>query len=85
MTAFWTSPRGTSRQAGDCRPRLVQRLEPLLVQALVPELSVEALDVAVLHWPAGSIRMCLTPWLCAQGMNARLVNSGPLSVRTANG
>ena len=32
---------------------LVQRLEPMLVQALVPELAVEALDVAVLHRPPG--------------------------------
>jgi hypothetical protein len=37
---------------GGGRSSLVQRLEPLLVQALVPELSVEALDVAVLHGPA---------------------------------
>src|SRR6185312_9920345 len=33
-------------------PGLVQGLEPLLVQVLVPELAVEALDVAVLHGPA---------------------------------
>lgn len=31
---------------------LVQHLEPLLIQALVPELAVEALDVAVLHGAA---------------------------------
>ena len=36
----------------DARSGLLQRLEPFLVQALVPELSVEALDVAVLHRPA---------------------------------
>jgi hypothetical protein len=30
----------------------LQRLEPLLVQALVPELPIEALDVALLHGPA---------------------------------
>jgi len=30
---------------------LLQRLEPVIVQALVPELAVEALDVAVLHRP----------------------------------
>ena len=33
-------------------PGLVQRLEPLLVQALVAESPVEALDVAVLHRPS---------------------------------
>ena len=32
---------------------LMQVLEPLLVQALVPELAVEALDVAVLHRSSG--------------------------------
>ena len=32
--------------------RLVQRLEPVLVEALVPEAPVEALDVAVLHGPS---------------------------------
>ena len=36
----------------DARSGLLQCLEPLLVQALVPELAVEALDVAVLHRPA---------------------------------
>ena len=34
---------------GDSRPRLGQGFEPVLVQALIAELSVEALDVAVLH------------------------------------
>ncbi len=51
---------------GDGGPGLLQRPEPLLVQALVAELAVEALDVAVLH---GSPRldqdmpdaMCLRP------------------------
>ena len=33
-------------------PGLGQTQEPLLVQALVPELAVETLDVAVLHGPA---------------------------------
>ena len=35
--------------AGDVLPCLVQRLEPVLVQAFVAELAVEALDVAVLR------------------------------------
>jgi len=38
---------------GDCRLGLVQRFEPLLVQAFIAEPSVEAFDVAVLQWPAG--------------------------------
>jgi hypothetical protein len=37
---------------GNLGARLVQRLEPVLVQALVAEPEVEALDVAVLHGPA---------------------------------
>jgi hypothetical protein len=37
---------------GDRGPGLRQRLEPMAVQAFVPELAVEALDLAVLHWPA---------------------------------
>ena len=36
----------------DGMPGLWQRLKPMLVQAFVPELAVEALDVAVLHRPA---------------------------------
>ena len=36
----------------DGGPCLRQRLEPMLVQAFVPELAVEALDVAILHRPA---------------------------------
>ncbi len=35
----------------DGGPGLRQRLEPMLVQAFLPELAVKALDVAVLHWP----------------------------------
>src|SRR5512139_3352955 len=34
---------------GDGLAGLLQRLEPVLVEALVAELAVEALDVAVLH------------------------------------
>jgi hypothetical protein len=71
---------------GDGLPGLHQCLEPLLVEALVPELSIEALDVAVLH---GSPRLdqdvADAAWVCAQPMNALLVKSGPLSLRTASG
>ena len=45
----------------DLFARLVQRLEPVLVQALVAEPAVEALDVAVLHGP---------PWLDQKVSNA---------------
>lgn len=31
----------------------MERLEPLLVQALIPKLAVKALDVIFLHGPAG--------------------------------
>jgi hypothetical protein len=37
---------------GDRGPGLRQHLESMVVQAFVPELAVEALDVAVLNWPA---------------------------------
>jgi len=37
---------------GDHGPGLLERLEPVLVQAFVAESPVEALDVAVLHGPA---------------------------------
>ena len=70
---------------GDARSGLVQCLEPVVVKALVPELAIEAFDVAVLHGLPGSIRMCRIPWLCAHAMKAQLVNSEPLSVLTADG
>jgi hypothetical protein len=38
--------------SGDCCPGLGKGLEPMVVQAFVPELVVKALDLAVLHWPA---------------------------------
>ena len=37
--------------SGDLGAGLMQCLEPVLVQALIPEPAVEALDVAVLHGP----------------------------------
>jgi hypothetical protein len=45
--------------ARDLLPGLVQRLEPLLVQALVSELAVEALDVGVLRGLAGVVDQVL--------------------------
>ena len=60
---------------------LLQRLEPMLVQALVAELVAEGLDVAVLH---GLSRLdeqvpnvMLDRWI-VQAMKARLVSSGPV-------
>ena len=38
---------------GDSRSGPVQRLKPVVVQAFVPEVAVEAFDVAVLHESAG--------------------------------
>jgi len=35
------------------RARLCQRVEPVFIQTLVTKLTVEAFDLAVLHWPAG--------------------------------
>lgn len=36
--------------ASRCHPGLVQGLEPALVEVFVTKLTVEALNVAVLHW-----------------------------------
>ena len=44
---------------GDGRSGLVQRLEPVVVQALVAELAVEAFDVAVLHGPARLVKAAI--------------------------
>jgi hypothetical protein len=52
--AVWPDLVVVAPPGGDLGSRLVQALEPVLVQTLVAELAVEALDVAVLH---GS------PWL----------------------
>jgi len=56
----WNAPHAAVRPnlvvvlppGGDGRSCLVQRLEPVVVQAFVAELAIEAFDVAVLHWPA---------------------------------
>ena len=48
-------------------PGLVQSLEPALVEMLVAELSVEALDVAVLHG---------APWLDQDMANAMRLGPG---------
>ncbi len=48
-TAVWPDFVVVLPPGSDGSPGLLQRLEPLLVQALVPELAVEALDVAVRH------------------------------------
>ena len=72
--------------AGNLLPGLVQCLEPLFVQAFVAELAVEALDVGVLRGLARIVDQVLDAAVCAaQAMNARLVNSGPWSVRMARG
>ena len=44
---------------GDGRSGLVQRLEPVVVQAFVAELAVEAFDVAVLHGPARLVKAAI--------------------------
>ena len=53
----WNSPAAAVRPDlvvvlpphGNDRSGLLKRLEPLLIDALVPELAVEALDAAILH------------------------------------
>jgi len=46
---------------------LVQRLEPVLVQTLITKLAVEALNIAVLHWP---------PWFDQDVPNAMALRPG---------
>jgi hypothetical protein len=53
---------------GGGAPGLLQGLEPLLVEVLVPELAVEALDVAILHRPA---------WLDQDVPNAMRIRPAP--------
>lgn len=65
--------------------RLLQALKPMLVQALVAELAVEALDVGVLRGLPGLVEDMRTLLANAHAMKARLVNSGPWSVLTACG
>lgn len=75
------APPGNDRCTG-----LRQRLEPLLVQALVAQLAVEALDEGVLRRLAGiDEQVSDFPLDCAQPMKVRLVNSGPSAARTSLG
>lgn len=70
---------------GDDLTSLGERCEPMLVEAFVTELAVEAFDVAVL---------CRASWLDQEVLDAVLLRPGdegatgelrPLSVRTARG
>lgn len=47
--AVWANLVVVAPPVGDDLPGLGQRGEPVLIEALVPELAVEAVDVAVLH------------------------------------
>ena len=49
QAAVWSNFVVISAPLSDARSGLWQCLEPLLVQALVTKLPIEALDVAVLH------------------------------------
>ena len=65
--------------------RFVQALEPVLVQALVAEAPVEALDESVLGRLAGWMKWSSTRLRYAQASSALEMNSGPLSVRSVRG
>ena len=54
QAAVWPDFVVVSAPLSDARSSLGQGLKPLLVQALITKLPIEALDVAVLHGP---------PWL----------------------
>jgi hypothetical protein len=69
----------------NANPVLWQSLKPLLTQAFVSEFSIETLEVAVLHGSAELNQNVTNVCKVAQAKNARLVNSGQLSVRTATG
>lgn len=57
----------------------------MLVETLIAELAVEALDVAILRRATWFDQDVLNAVLLRQAMKTRLVDSGPLSVRTARG
>ncbi len=85
QAAVWPDFVAVPAPLSDARSDLRQCLKPLLAQALVTKLAVETLDISVLHgtsrlnqYMPHATRRCPT-------MKAVLVNSGPLSVRTANG
>ena len=49
QAAVWSDLVVVLPPACNALPGLRQRFKPLLIQAFIPELAVEALDVAVLH------------------------------------
>lgn len=85
QTAVWPDFVVVPAPLSGARSGLGQCLKPLLVQALITKLPIETLDATVLQGTSRlnpdmphATRRCPT-------MKAVLVNSGPLSVRTANG
>ena len=64
-------------------PSLGQAQAPMLVQAFISKLAFLKLSMSPLCMGLpGWVKRCLTPCDVAHAMNARLVNSGPLSVLT---
>ena len=59
--------------------------KPVTVQALIPELAIETLDVSVLSRLPGVIKYSLSPLSLAQAASALLVNSGPMSITSVWG
>ena len=57
----------------------------MLIQAFVAEFAIEALNVAILHRPARFNQNVADTMTLCPAMKALLVNSWPLSVRTALG
>jgi len=69
----------------DDRSGMGQRMEPVLVQAFIPELTVEALDIGVLCGFAWLNQFQLYTMLISPLIESPTVNSGPWSVRIALG
>jgi len=64
----------------DDLPSVSEGQKPVLVQALVAEAPVEALDESVLLGLPGAMKRRWTPLSYAPTSSARLVSSGPLSI-----
>jgi hypothetical protein len=71
-----------SAPTGDIGARLVHALEPAPVEALVSDLPSKPSMYAVLDGPRRLDRDVLDAMLLRPSDEGRLVNSGPLSVRT---
>ncbi len=61
--------------------RIVEAQEPVLAQALRPELAVEGLDKGAIRWLTGRLKSSVTPRVHAHRSKSREMNSLPWSTR----